>query len=253
MQVKWTLHDCWAFTGHCTYFDVANCDKWKTGCANCPQKRKYPRSSGLDCSRQNYNKKKSLFCGIRNMTIITPSQWLADLVKTSFLADYPVEVVYNTVNDKVFFPRESAFRSEHSFENKKIVLSVASLWGENKGLPDVVKVAHALGDAYAVVVVGGIMKESANTVFPNNVLLIRRTDNQVQLAEIYSTADVFFNPTLQDNYPTVNLEAEACGTPVVTYDSGGSKETVFRPDSVVVPKGDLDEAVSQIKRICEGK
>lgn len=253
MQVKWTLHDCWAFTGHCTYFDVANCDKWKTGCGKCSQKKKYPHCSGWDNSSNNYTKKEKLFCGVSNMTLITPSQWLADLVKMSFLKDYPVDVVHNTINYEIFKPQSSTFREKHGLESKKIILGVASIWGNNKGYPDLLRLASSLNDNYTVVAVGNVMDECANLVPPSNFISIKRTDNQQQLAELYSTADVFFNPTLQDNYPTVNLEAEACGTPVVAYDSGGTKETVFRPDSVIVPKKDLDEAIRQIKRICEGK
>jgi len=252
MQVKWTLHDCWAFTGHCTYFDIANCDKWKSGCGKCPQKKKYPRCSGLDSSAHNHAKKETLFCGVNNLTLITPSQWLADLVKESFLKEYPVEVVHNTVNKEVFKPHKNMFRQEYNLENKKIILGVASIWGNNKGFPDMLKLATSLDDDYIVIAVGNIMDECANLAQPSNFISIKRTENQEQLADIYSAADVFFNPTLQDNYPTVNLEAEACGTPVVAYNSGGTKETIFRPDSVIVPKGDLSAATQAIRNLCEG-
>ena len=144
------------------------------------------------------------------------------------------------------------FRQEYNLENKKIILGVASIWGNNKGFPDMLKLATSLDDDYIVIAVGNIMDECANLAQPSNFISIKRTENQEQLADIYSAADVFFNPTLQDNYPTVNLEAEACGTPVVAYNSGGTKETIFRPDSVIVPKGDLSAATQAIRNLCEG-
>ena len=251
MQVKWTLHDCWAFTGHCAYFDMANCDKWKTVCANCSEIREYPSCYGIDNSKTNYIKKREIFCGVKNLTIITPSRWLADLVKQSFLKEYPVEVIHNTINTDIFRPVSGSFRQSHHLQNKKIILGVANYWEQRKGYADLVKLAVELKD-YVVIAVGRTTKECERITMPENFLSIQCTENQQQLAELYSAADVFFNPTLQDNYPTVNLEAEACGTPVVTYDAGGSKETVFRPDSVVIPKGDLNAAVQEIRKLCEG-
>ena len=243
MQVKWTLHDCWAFTGHCAYFDYAGCDRWKTGCHDCPQKKTYPISAVLDNSRRNYKKKKSLFTGVTNMTLITPSKWLADLVKESFLREYPVEVVYNTINTDIFKPTPSDFRSRYGLEDKKIILGVASTWDRRKGLNDFVALAGMLDNRFRIVLVG-VTAEQAKGL-PTNIIAIARTNNQTELAEIYTAADVFFNPTYEDNYPTVNLEASACKTRVVTYDTGGSKETLDE-NGVVIPKRDISRFLSLI-------
>ena len=243
MRVRWTLHDCWAFTGHCCYFDFVNCSRWKTGCHDCPQKRAYPASWGLDRSRENYRDKRALFTGVRDMTLVTPSHWLAGLVKESFLKDYPVEVIHNTVDSSVFKPTYGDFRKKYGLEGKKIVLGVAANWEKRKGLQDLLALAERLEAPYRVVLVG--LKKRV----PGTVLAIGRTDSPQELAEIYTAADVFVNPTYEDNYPTVNLEAAACGTPVITYRTGGSVESV--PADRIVEKGDLRGLEAMVRRICE--
>lgn len=277
MQVKWTLHDCWAFTGHCAYFTMANCEKWKVQCEKCPQKNKYPISNLKDNSRNNFLRKKKAFTGVKNMKLITPSKWLADLTRDSFLKEYPVEVQYNTIDTNVFKPTPSDFRKKYHLKEKKIVLGVASAWDERKGLRDFLKLSNMLNSEYAIVLVGLTQKEitdvqntvekkqdinlelsdvneeqitrlQAGCVVPHNVhylykeivgekcnynndskarvICIPKTNNVNELVKIYTTADYFVNPTYEDNYPTVNLEARACGTYVITYDTGGCAETL---------------------------
>lgn len=243
MQVKWTLHDCWAFTGHCSHFDFIKCEKWKTGCHSCSQKKGYPASLCKDNSKENYLRKKTAFTGVKNMTLITPSQWLADLVKQSFLKEYPVEVRNNQIDLDVFKPTVGTFREKHGLENTKIILGVASAWGNRKGLQDFYKLSQQLAGEAKIVLVGLDPKQMES--LPASILGIRRTNNVQELAEIYTTADLFFNPTYEDNYPTVNLEAQACGTKVITYDTGGAPETLYRQDSVVIPQGQW-QAVLQI-------
>ncbi len=236
MQVKWTLHDCWAFTGHCAYFDMVGCEKWKDHCERCPQKNSYPESLLLDNCKKNFERKKDAFTGVSNMTLITPSKWLANLTRQSFLKEYPVEVHYNTIDTGVFKPTEGTFRKDRSLENKKIVLGVASTWEARKGLDDFIKLQGLLDESYAIVLVGLAEKQIAR--LPEGILGISRTNNARELAEIYTAADVFVNPTYEDNYPTVNLEAIACGTPVVTYNTGGSPESAAE-NGVVVAVGDV--------------
>ena len=242
-QVKWTLHDCWAFTGHCSHFSFVKCDKWKTHCEKCPQLRRYP-ASFCDNSRQNFDRKKTAFTGVKNMTLITPSKWLADLVKQSFLKDYPVEVVYNTIDKTIFKPTPSDFMQRYGLENKKIILGVASTWDERKGLNDFIKLATMLDDNYAIVLVG--LTEKQIMALPKNCMGIKRTNSPQDLAAIYTAADVFFNPTYEDNYPTVNLEAQACGTPVITYDTGGAKETIYSGNSKFISVGNLTLAMEKL-------
>ena len=245
-EVRCTLHDCWAFTGHCPYFTAAGCRKWETACDKCPQKKLYPASLLFDRSRKNYARKKAAFTGVENMTLITPSRWLAGLVQKSFLKDYPVEVQHNTIDTDVFRPTESRFRQEHGLEGKRIVLGVSNAWQEpRKGLKDMLALPALLGDGYAVVIVG--LPDELRKSLPAGVIGLGRTSDAKELAAIYTAADVFVNPTYEDNYPTTNLEAQACGTPAVTYDTGGSPESV--PPENVVPVGDLEALAARVREM----
>lgn len=223
-KVYWTLHDCWSFTGHCAYFTYVRCDRWKTGCHGCPQKNSYPQSLCADSSRINYEKKRNIFCGVKDMTLITPSQWLADLAKESFLKEYPVEVVKNQINKEIFKPTPSDFRRKHGIDDKIILLGVASTWDARKGLKDYIELSKMLSDKYIIILVGLSKKQLKS--LPSNILGLPKTESAIQLAEIYTAADVFVNCSYEENYPTVNLEAQACGTPVIAYDVGGTKETI---------------------------
>lgn len=242
-KVVWTLHDCWAFTGHCAYFDAVGCDRWKTGCYHCPQKKTYPASALLDASAWNWQRKKELFTGL-DMVVVTPSNWLAGLVRESFLGEYPIEVIHNGIDTEIFRPRKGAFREKYGID-KKIILGVAAEWTDRKGLRDFIKLNDLIDrNVYQIVLIGLTKKQIEE--LPGGILGLQRTSSPEELAEIYSDAYVFFNPTYEDNYPTTNLEAMACGTPVVTYDTGGSPESVWGR-GVVVEKGKLMEAVGVIQ------
>ena len=322
-RVEWTLHDCWAFTGHCAYFTYVKCAQWKTHCAyseSCSQLKTYPRTfAGSASCKWNFAHKKHFFTLVPadRMKLITPSQWLADLVGESYLRDYPVEVRHNTIDTSIFKPTPSDFRERYGIGDRFMILGVASPWTERKGLSDFVHLANDLdSEKFAIVLVGlsgkqikelqkqlvaihkvdnprelagayttadvfvhpgveetfgmtvaeaqacethvivtqgsacaEIADRDNTSVVPADLstlkativklaggglaVLVFRTESPQQLAAIYTAADIFFNPTIEDNYPTVNLEAEACGTTVVTYDTGGCKETVRRPTSIV--------------------
>lgn len=286
LEVRWTLHDCWAFTGHCVHFLMVKCNRWRNGCCSCPQKREYPASIFYDRSNKNYVRKKAAFTGIKNMKIITPSNWLAELVKSSYLGGYPVEVKHNTVNKEIFRPVKSNFRKKYGLDEKIIVLGVANAWEKRKGLDDFIQLSEMLDETYAIVLVGLTekkirkmpkkikrmcliknaeklcrsecsdgMTKCAQTVgndrgraVPEGVInlykaitgetyrktngshafiyCLPKTDAE-ELAMIYSASDFFVNPSHEDTFPTTNLEAAACGTYVITYDIGGSKETLI--------------------------
>lgn len=231
-QVRWTLHDCWAFTGHCPYFQYVGCDRWLTGCCDCPQRKGYPSSLFLDSSKRNWEDKRRAFTSVppERMTLITPSHWLAGLVGQSFLRAYPIEVRRNTVDRSVFKPTPSDFRERYGIGDRFMILGVASPWTERKGLGDFVRlVAELDSDRYAIALVGLTKKQIKR--LPSAIAALERTSSPQELANIYTAANVLFNPTREDNFPTVNLEAEACGTPVATYDTGGCVETISLPAS----------------------
>ena len=249
IPVVWTLHDCWAFTGQCAYFSEAGCTKWETACSECKRIREYPEA---DCDRTKtmFRLKKKWFTGVKNLTVVTPSEWLAGLVGRSFLRGYPVRVIHNGIDLSVFRPTPSDFREKHGIpENVKIVLGVAFGWEERKGLDVFVSLASRLEpDKYRIVLVG--TDEKVEKELPDGIIPGRRTHSREELAAIYTAADVFVNPTREDNYPTVNMEAEACGTPVVTFRTGGSPENVFTGYGAVVDCGDTDGTEAAIRMIC---
>lgn len=250
IHTVWTLHDCWAFTGHCPHFDMIGCDKWRTGCHHCPQYRGYPQSI-YDNSRQGYHDKKQLFTGLDHLHIVTPSVWLGELAKQSFLGKYPVTVINNGINPDVFVPTASDFRQRYGLENKKVVLGVAFGWGDAKGLDVLIALSKRLPADYQVVLVG--TDDQVDATLPSNILSIHRTQNQQELAEIYTAADVLANPTRQETLGLVNIEALACGTPVVTFASGGSPECLDASCGAVVPRDDVEGMLAQVMRICEDK
>ena len=268
IPVVWTLHDCWPFTGHCAYYDhiqpwadgapiseQTRCSRWITGCHDCPIYRTaYPYALFKDNSEKNWERKKNAYTGVPGLTIVTPSEWLAGQVKQSFLRDYPVEVLPNGIDLNVFCPASENEKPDN--DDRRVVLGVANNWEERKGLKYFENLAGSLPDNYRLVIVGlnkaqiGRFSKKFKT---DRVLPIARTGSVSELADLYRNADVFVNATLEDNFPTTNLEALACGTPVVTFDTGGSAESVSEHCGMVVPKGDQEALKSAIVKVCENR
>lgn len=248
VRVIWTFHDCWPFTAYCPHFTLADCDRWKTGCHDCPQRAAY--SLFLDRSRSLYARKKALIRGL-DLTVVTPSAWLARLAGESFFADTPIRVINNGIDVDRFRPTDSRFREEHGIRpDQTMVLGVAYGWGYAKGLDVFCTLAERLDLAqYRIVLVG--TDEKTEATLPPTVIPIRRTQSQEELAQIYTAADVFVNPTREENYPTVNMEAIACGTPVITFDTGGSPECIDADTGAVVPCNDTDALMTQIAAVRE--
>ena len=245
IKLYWTFHDCWAFTGYCPHFDMVGCDKWQIQCQACPQKGAY--SFFFDNSSKLYSKKKALFSGL-DLTIITPSQWLKGLVKKSFLKDYEVLVINNGIDLDIFKPSESDFRENHGIKDEFLILGVAFNWDERKGIDVFSDLARTLPKDCRIVLVG--TNENTRQHLPDNVITIDRTENQQELAEIYTACDLFVNATREDTFPTVNIESLACGTPVLTFKTGGSPEIIDETCGMSVAKNDADalrEAILKIK------
>lgn len=245
VPVVWTLHDCWAFTGHCAYFTFADCSRWKTGCHDCPNKKNYPASLFLDRSKRNYDLKKKIFNSVGNLTLVPVSEWLRDLLSDSYLKDIPKRCIHNGIDLDVF--KESDML-KGLFPDKKIVLGVCSVWERRKGMEDFIKLRSSLDGRYLIVLIGLTKKQIES--LPEGIIGIERTNNVLELAAYYSRADVFVNPTYEDNFPTTNLEALACGTPVVTYNTGGSPEAIDERTGLVIPTGDEKALADGIIMIC---
>ena len=179
------------------------------------------------------------------MTIVTPSKWLANLVNESFLSKYEVKVINNGIDLKVFKPTEGNFREVYGLQDKTIILGVASVWTERKGYNVFLELANMLDDSYKIVLVG--VSENQKKNLPKNILGITRTNNVRELAQIYTAADVFLNPTLEDNFPTTNLESLACGTPIITFNTGGSKECENIDNGIVIQKENFEKLINTIQ------
>lgn len=250
VPVVWTFHDCWPITGHCSYFSFVGCEKWKTQCYKCPQKKGYPASYFIDRSKKNYNLKKELFNSLSNLTLVPVSQWLSGILKESFLQNYPIKVINNGINSEVFKPSiNSDFRNKNGLEDKFILLGVASIWDQRKGLKDFIELSKLL-DSDCQIVLVGLTKKQIDQL-PDNILGIERTESVDALADIYATSDAFINPTYEDNFPTTNLESLACGTPVITYKTGGSPEAIDESTGIVVEQGNINKLVEAINLIKE--
>ena len=248
IKIVWTFHDCWAFTGYCTYFTMCGCNKWKNGCNKCPQKNTYTWI--LDRSAINYNRKKTLFSGL-DMEIVTPSSWLASLVKESFLGKYPVHIINNGIDLSVFRPTENRFRIEKKLEGKIILLGVSFEWEKRKGLDVFLELARKLPEQFQIVLVG--TNQKVDKLLPENIISVHRTQNAQELADIYSSADFLINPTREENFPTVNIESIACGTPVLTFNTGGSIEMLDDTCGDYVETGDVEGLIRKIQYYSKSK
>lgn len=246
-KIIWTLHDCWAFTGHSAYCDAVQCERWMNGCYKCPQTKEYPKTI-KDASQKNWKKKRNIFSNIPNMIIITPSKWLAELVKRSFLNEYPVDVIHNGIDTNQFKPMYSNLREVYHLEDKFLILGVATVWNNMKGYYDFIELSKKLNKNYKIILVGLTNQQIKS--LPDEILGIKGTSSIKELVYIYSGVDIFLNLSYCENYPTVNLEASACGIRVLTYDVGGSPESAGE-DCIVVEKGNINQVVEEIKKIKE--
>lgn len=238
IPVIWTLHDNWSYTGWCANYESSGCEKWKTGCHDCKEKSKYPKTWFFDRSEGNFCRKKRDFLGVKNLIIVAPSEWLAREAGQSFLNQYKIEVIHNGIDIGIFHPQKTDFKRNHGI--KKMLLAVAGNWSRYKGMEYLQRIAANLEKDWKLVIVG-IKKKQESLFYGTRAVLIPYTNNLKELAEIYSAADVFLNPTLEDIFSNVNLEALACGTPVVTFATGGAKETVSEDTGCIVQKGDWKE------------
>ncbi len=248
IKLFWTFHDCWAFTGYCPHFDMIGCDKWQEQCSFCPQKGSY--SFFFDKSDKLYSKKQELFTDL-DLTIITPSMWLRDVVKKSFLKNYRVKVINNGIDLDIFKPRESDFREKYGLTDEFLILGVAFNWDERKGVDVFAHLAYTLPSDCKIVLVG--TDENTKKLLPKNVITIDRTENQQELAEIYTVCDLFVNATREDTFPTVNIESLACGTPVLTFAIGGSSEIIDCTCGMTVEKNDVASLIDALLYIKENR
>ncbi|MBR6328759.1 MAG: glycosyltransferase [Lachnospiraceae bacterium] len=243
-KVIWTLHDCWSFTGHCTHFEFIGCNKWQTGCGSCEQLREYPKSILADATKRNLEQKKRLFSNVPGMQLVTPSEWLAGKVSQSFMSAYPITVIPTGIDLYTFQPTPSKLREKYGLEDKFVILGAANPWRDRKGLEDFKKLSRVISDRYKIVMVGLKSRQAAQ--LPPEIIALGRTDSTQEMAKWYTAADAYVNLTLEDTFPTTNIEALACGTPVITYRSGGSPESLTPECGIAVPRSNMEAVVAAL-------
>ncbi len=248
IKVIWTMHDCRAFTGRCAYFDEVSCDKWLNGCGNCPQKELYWPTL-IDASALQWRLRKKFFNKINSLHIVTPSGWLANYVKQSFLKKYPVEVIYNGLDLASFKTTKHDAKIDAIPTGKTVILGVAANWEYRKGLDFFKSLAKDLPLNYQIVLVGAMNNEDVSTI-PENIICWGKTSSSDEMVVLYQRASVFVNPTLADNFPTTNIEALASGTPVITYITGGSAEAIDEKSGVAVRQGDYEALKTAVIHVC---
>ncbi len=257
VPIVWTLHDCWAFTGHCVHFTDVDCNKWiydlnkgnNLYCNHCPKKKGYPSSLFWDRSRINYNKKCSLFTSPKNLTIVPVSHWLGSVVEKSFLNKYPIHVIQNGIDTNTFSPRVSAverLREQYHLYDKFVIIGVAKGWSNDVGLDIFYKLRKQLSDNYAIIMVGLSKKQMSK--LPSGIIGIPHTEPS-ELAELYSVADVLFNGSYQETFGLVTAEAMACGTPAIVYNSTACPEIVDNERGRIIPVGNFDKLIEAIKSL----
>ncbi|MDR0832728.1 MAG: glycosyltransferase [Candidatus Symbiothrix sp.] len=249
IPVVWSLYDCWPITGHCAYFDLVGCNQWQTTCIHCPQKKAYP-AGFISQAKKNFEQKKELFNQVKNLTLVPGSHWLETIFGQSYLNKYPSHIIYSGINIHDFSPQTnvSEIRKNMGLTGKFVLLGAASTWDIRKGLNDFIALSQLLSSEYQIVLVG--LSSSQINDLPSTIIGVERTQSIQKLAELYSLSDVFVNPTHEDTYPTTNLEAMACGTPVITYQTGGSGESVSEKTGIIVEKGNLPalhQAIQTVK------
>lgn len=243
--VIWTFHDCWSFTGHCSGYEHIGCEKWKTECHSCPQINSYPKSWFIDNSKKNFQEKKRLFNLLQNLTIVPVSNWIEKQVKESFLQSKNIETIRNGIDLNIFKYEETNLRQQLNLSRKKIILGVAYVWNENKGLNDFIELSKILDQDYIILLIG--LRSEQISKLPSNILGITKMTDQKKLAEFYSFADVFVNPTKGEALGLTNIEALACGTPVITYNSGGAVESIFENLGFIVEKNNINQLKEKIE------
>jgi len=249
IPVIWTFHDCWSITGHCGHFDYVGCDKWITECHHCPQKTDYPASYFFDRSRENYKLKKRLFSSVPGMTIVSVSKWLNDIVGKSFLSHNPKQIIYNGIDTEIFNPvtENKTIKEKFGHKNGFMILGVAGIWGIKKGLNDIITLSKHLGKDDFIVLVGLTQKQLSK--LPPSIIGISHTENLSELKDMYATADVFINLSVEETFGLTTAEALSCGTPAIVYNAKSCPEYDEKQNGTKVNKQDINGVLNAIKTI----
>lgn len=247
IKTVWTLHDCWAITGHCVYFDAVNCNRWQSGCYHCPQKRTYPSSILMDNSLKNWKDKKKLTENL-DLTIVTVSQWLKQIVDQSFLKNHSVVVIPNGISKEDYYPVSNTIKERFGIGSKKMILSVANEWTERKGLQDIVKLSNILPETEYSIVVIGLSKKQIKTL-DHKIIGLERTNCKKELLEFYSAADIYFNASIEETMGMTTVEAISCGTIPIVYNATALPEVLNYDKRFIAEKRNVEQVADMIQHI----
>ncbi|ADQ79110.1 glycosyl transferase group 1 [Paludibacter propionicigenes WB4] len=248
IPVVWTLHDCWSFTGHCTYFDSIACSKWRTQCYKCPQINEYPASFFVDRSEKNFQLKKKLFNSIPTLKLVSVSNWLEHVLKKSFMSDIPSVIIHNGIDTSLFKPiEERTIKDRYELNNSFILLGVASIWSARKGLNEFIELSKNV-DCNTKIILIGLNKKQIKAL-PTNIIGLQRTESISELAEFYSVADLVLNLSSEESFGLTTVEGFACGTPGIVYNCTASPELITPETGLIVEKGNLVQLVAAIEQI----
>lgn len=239
-----TLHDCWFFTGGCFHYTNEGCFKWKEACGNCPKKKKDTPAFLFDCSAKILKDRKTCFGAFKNLTAVGVSDWITNESKTIFKEAI---TIHNGVDTETFSDVQSDIRKSLNIEGKFVILGPASKWLASHNMEALKTLRNSFSSDTEIILFG--CPSGAN--LPQGVRGISFIRDAEKLAEVYSSADVFANVTREDSLPTINLEAQSAGTPVVTYDATGAKETVNGECGFSVETGNIEEMIEKIRFIKE--
>lgn len=243
IPVVWTQHDCWAFTGGCMHFVHSNCEKWKTGCNNCPR-----RKIIIDNSKGSFNLKKSLFTANKNLTLVAVSHWLENEMRHSFFNSSKIIPVLNGVDIDIFHPLKETFvREKYGIGNKFLLIGLATAWSSSKGLKDYIELSKRIPNDCVIMLIG--LKKNQISNLPANIIGIERTSNIHELVEFYSSADIVLNLSYQETFGLTTVEGFACGTPGIVYNRTASPELIEGEVGYVVEAGNIEQLLSTIAKI----
>lgn len=242
-----TLHDCWFLTGKCCHFLYDNCEKWKVKCEKCIRKKKEIPSYFFDTSTKVYEKKKKLIGENPFVYVIGCSKWITEVARQSILNKRVIGTIYNGIDLSIFYPRKNNFRIKYKLEEKYVILGMANKWLTKENEKTYEEILKFLKKDIILFLIGCTEEEIKK--LPDNVLGVGFINDKNTLADYYSMADVFVNVTKVDSLPTVNIEAIACGTPVITYNSGGSAEILNSNVGISVEYGDIKGLILSIEKI----
>jgi len=245
-----TLHDCWLVTGKCSYPTPYQCDHYTSDCSHCAAKHDVNPSWLFVPARKMHADRQKWFSGLTDYRFVGVSNWVANLARDSFPVNEKVSTIYNWIDERVFYPRDSnELKDQLHIVGKRVLLGVSSFWSTQKGLDDFLAISSQLPDTDCIVMVGRIPE---NLPKRPNILWVGTIENPEQLAAYYAMADVFVNPSQFETFGKTTAEALMCGTPVVAYANTATAEIIAPNCGILVtPSSGVDGLILAVNTVLQ--